>query len=60
MARTQYDKLIRDLIAAIIEKHGHRYAIEPMSDTEFQQALREKLVEEAKEASTAPADELAA
>jgi predicted house-cleaning noncanonical NTP pyrophosphatase (MazG superfamily) len=60
MARTQFDKLIRDLIPAIIEKDGHTCAIEPMSDTEFQPALREKLVEEAKEAATAPAEKLAA
>ena len=60
MGRTHYDKLIRDLIPAIIEKDGHRCAIEPMSDTEFQQALRQKLVEEATEAAAAPPEHLAA
>ena len=47
----EYNKLVRDRIPEIIEASGRQYAIAQMSAKEFQQALHEKLIEEAQEAS---------
>lgn len=62
-----HNKLVRDRIPDIIQAAGRQCAIAQMTVEEYQQALREKLVEEAQEAAlsvernsagTAPADEL--
>ncbi|MDQ2886400.1 MAG: nucleoside triphosphate pyrophosphohydrolase [Chloroflexota bacterium] len=50
---TEYNKLIRDRIPEILAQTGYTYAVETMNEQEYQQALREKLVEEAREAATA-------
>jgi predicted house-cleaning noncanonical NTP pyrophosphatase (MazG superfamily) len=50
---TEYNKLVRDRIPEIIAQTGYTYEIAIMSEQEYQQALREKLVEEALEATTA-------
>jgi predicted house-cleaning noncanonical NTP pyrophosphatase (MazG superfamily) len=56
--RQNYNKLIRDLIPQHIEASGKQYQIEEMSEKEFRQALRRKLVEEAQEASEAGLESL--
>lgn len=53
MAKITYNKLIRDRIPEIIEQDGKNYAVESMALVEYEQALLEKLVEEAKEAQRA-------
>ncbi|MGV0025745.1 pyrophosphohydrolase domain-containing protein [Phormidesmis priestleyi] len=55
-----FNKLVRDRIPDIIQAAGQEYAIETMTEEEFHQALRAKLVEEAQEASTAASTELVA
>jgi predicted house-cleaning noncanonical NTP pyrophosphatase (MazG superfamily) len=60
MARTVYDKLVRDRIPEIIRRHGARCGIETFADDEpFRRALRAKLVEEAQEALEASDADLA-
>lgn len=51
--RTEYQKLVRDNIPAIIQNDGYVCDIETMGEEEYQQALRQKLVEEACEVATA-------
>lgn len=51
--RKEYNKLVRDRIPEIIHKDGREYEIATMSEEEFRQALRVKLVEEAQEAAEA-------
>mgnify|MGYP006305868933 CR=1 FL=1 len=53
MPRHQYNKLIRDRIPTILEEKQIPFAVETMTTDEYQQALRQKLVEEAQEAATA-------
>lgn len=53
MAKIVYNKLIRDRIPEIIEQDGKQYAVETMSPGAYQEALLEKLVEEAQEAQKA-------
>lgn len=48
-----YNKLIRDKIPEIIDKDNNFYQIKQLTEKEYQQALKEKLVEEAKEVLTA-------
>ena len=50
---TKYNKLVRDHIPAILAQTGYTYETTTMDEQEYQQALREKLVEEAMEATTA-------
>ena len=50
MAKITYNKLIRDRIPEIIEQEGKHYYVETMTPVEYEKALLEKLVEEAKEA----------
>ena len=50
---TKYNKLVRDHIPAILAQTGYTYETTTMDEQEYQQALREKLVEEALEAATA-------
>ena len=51
--KTRYDKLIRDRIPEIMEASGVRYEARTLSDDEYPEALRAKLVEEADEAARA-------
>lgn len=53
-----YNKLVRDRIPEVIESEGRRYLIETLSDVEYEQALRDKLIEEAREVAQST-DELA-
>ncbi|HEV2662407.1 MAG TPA: nucleoside triphosphate pyrophosphohydrolase [Ktedonobacteraceae bacterium] len=50
---TEYNKLVRDRIPAILAQAGYTYETIIMDEQEYQQALREKLVEEALEAAAA-------
>ena len=56
--RVTYNKLVRDRIPEIIEADGHRAVTRVLAEREYQGALLAKLVEEAREAESAPADEL--
>ncbi len=53
-----YNKLVRDRIPEIIQQDGSSYRIEIFNEQEFQQALREKIREEAQEVALASGDEL--
>jgi predicted house-cleaning noncanonical NTP pyrophosphatase (MazG superfamily) len=57
--RVTYNKLIRDRIPEIIEANGHRAVTRVLKEEDYRAALLAKLVEEAREAETAPDDELA-
>ena len=56
--RREYNKLVRDRIPEIIQNSGKRCQVETLSETEYRQALLEKLVEEAQEARQAGAGDL--
>ncbi len=56
--RTLYHKLVRDRIPEILRCDGRTYEIVTMNEEEYRQALREKLIEEAKEAASASSNEL--
>ncbi len=56
--QTEYNKLIRDRIPEILTGAGYTYDIVTMNEQEYQQALREKLVEEALEAASADSQHL--
>ena len=51
--RKQYNKLVRDRIPEIIARDGREYEVVTMSEYEYREALRTKLVEEAQEAASA-------
>ena len=51
--RKEYNKLVRDRIPEIIRRDGRNCEIATISEDEYLQALREKLVEEAQEAAEA-------
>ena len=51
--RITYNKLIRDNIPAIITATGKPFETDAYDESGYQQALRQKLVEEAKEVSAA-------
>ena len=53
MPHHEYNKLIRDRIPTILEEKQIPFAVETMTTDEYQQALRQKLVEEAQEAAAA-------
>lgn len=55
-----YSKLVRDSIPDHLQKAGLQCSWEIMNEPEYQQALREKLVEEAQEAKKAGEQELVA
>ena len=57
--RIEYNKLVRDRISEIICDSGIQCKTTTLSNLEYIEALREKLVEEAKEAAIAPPEELA-
>lgn len=56
--RKKYNKLVRDLIPDIIRQDGREFEIETMTEDEFCNALRIKLVEEAKEVAEADPQKL--
>ena len=51
--RTHFNKLVRDRIPEIIRAESRECGTETLSDGEYRAALKEKLVEEAQEASEA-------
>ena len=51
--RKDYNKLVRDSITEIIQQNGLTCGITTLTETEYQQALRQKLIEEAQEAAAA-------
>jgi len=53
-----YNKLVRDKIPEIIEKAGKQCETITLRDREYQEALREKLIEEATEVATASLEQL--
>ena len=57
MNRKTYNKLIRDKIPEIIKKNGANPKISVLDDSKFKSALKEKLVEEAKELLEAKTDD---
>lgn len=56
--RVTYNKLIRDRVPEIIKADRHHAVTRVLDAQEYPTALLAKLVEEAKEARDAPADEL--
>jgi len=56
--RVTYNKLVRDRIPEIIETDGHHAFTRILNDQDYRAALLAKLVEEAREAQSASADEL--
>jgi predicted house-cleaning noncanonical NTP pyrophosphatase (MazG superfamily) len=55
--RKVHNKLVRDRIPEIIQAAGKQCAVEVLSEKDYQQALRQKLIEEAHEAAIATGDE---
>jgi len=58
MSKTYYNKLVRDRIPEIIQNKGSQFEIQEMSNEEYLTALKEKLLEEAKEVFEAESDDL--
>jgi predicted house-cleaning noncanonical NTP pyrophosphatase (MazG superfamily) len=56
--RQEHNKLVRDRIPDIIRQARKQCAVHPMTEVEFSQALREKLVEEAQEVAAASPEDL--
>ncbi len=56
--RQEHNKLVRDYIPEIIRQSGNHCEVAIMSEAEFSQALREKLLEEAQEAATSSPQDL--
>lgn len=56
--RIEYAKLVRDHIPEIIRREGSRCGVVPLAEEDYRQALREKLVEEAREAAEADSEHL--
>ena len=54
----EYNKLVRDRIPELIQKSGSQYDITTLSETEYRQALKDKLLEEAQEVAQSSPDEL--
>ncbi|HHX45357.1 MAG TPA: nucleoside triphosphate pyrophosphohydrolase [Chloroflexi bacterium] len=57
--RIAYDKLVRDRIPEVIRTSGRRCGTRVLEEEEYRTALRQKLVEEAREAARAGPEELA-
>lgn len=53
MVHREHNKLVRDRIPEILEEQHVQFAVEEMSQAEYCQALRQKLIEEAQEAAEA-------
>lgn len=58
METKEYHKLVRDAVPDIIRRNGDVCDIEILSEDAYQQALRDKLREEAQEVATAEGDAL--
>ena len=58
MTKKHYNKLIRDRIPEIIQADGREFETEIMSESDYKQALRDKILEEGQEVVTASEDEL--
>jgi predicted house-cleaning noncanonical NTP pyrophosphatase (MazG superfamily) len=58
MVKKYYYKLIRDRIPEIIEKNGGKYETRVLGKREFEKELKKKLIEESKEAFSAPRKDL--
>jgi len=56
--RTNYNKLVRDRIPEIIQAAGGQCEVKAISEEEYLQALRRKLIEEAQEVATASSSDL--
>ncbi|MBE9144801.1 nucleoside triphosphate pyrophosphohydrolase [Planktothrix mougeotii] len=56
--RRDYNKLVRDRIPELIQKSGYQCDITTLSETEYRQALRDKILEEAQEVVQASDQEL--
>lgn len=56
--KNTYNKLVRDKIPDIIEASGNQCEIATLCDRDYQEALRQKLMEEAREVATASPSEL--
>jgi predicted house-cleaning noncanonical NTP pyrophosphatase (MazG superfamily) len=56
--RKAHNKLVRDRIPEIIQSAGKQCAAQVLSEDDYQQALRQKLIEEAYEAAVAIGDDL--
>ncbi|MGQ4645799.1 nucleoside triphosphate pyrophosphohydrolase [Lyngbya aestuarii] len=56
--RQEYNKLVRDGIPDLIRQNNHECETVVMTEAEYRQALREKLLEEAQEAATAENQQL--
>jgi len=50
--RQEHNKLVRDFIPGIIRQAGNQCEVAVMSEAEFRQALREKLLEKSQEATS--------
>ena len=57
--KTEHNKLVRDKIPEIIRNSGNQCETATLSNLNYIEALREKLVEEANEAAIAKPEELA-
>ena len=55
---TTYNKLVRDRIPEIIRRNGDECETALLAEEDYRAALREKLIEEAREASSASGDDL--
>lgn len=51
--RKEYKKLVRDRVPGLLKNKGVKYEVETLSEEEYRQALRQKLMEEAKEVAEA-------
>ena len=58
MDKKHYNKLVRDRIPEIIQADGRAFETETMSESDYKQALRDKVLEEGQEVATATDDEL--
>ena len=58
MARQTYNKLVRDRIPEMIQLEGRTCGVDTLPDEGFAQALRTKLIEEAREVSESAPDKL--
>jgi predicted house-cleaning noncanonical NTP pyrophosphatase (MazG superfamily) len=55
---TEYNKLVRDRIPEILLEAGLDFEITTLSETEYRQALRNKIIEEAQEVAESDAEHL--
>ncbi|MBE9226196.1 nucleoside triphosphate pyrophosphohydrolase [Phormidium sp. LEGE 05292] len=56
--RKEYDKLVRDKITEIIQQSGLKCETLTLPESEYRQALRQKVVEEAQEVAVADEENL--